>query len=409
MRRFEYGRVESRELHSRVVAALAVECGGKADVIGLLGEIVARRTFVPEGFADPRDYCVRALRMSADQAVRRLRAARTAHQFPSLLPAIADGRLGVTAVNTLGPHLSAENCDELVALAAGKTIEELERALRARQAPAPAPVLERVADCGSPVVADASVEMVPQAPAPAGSDVPLEMAQPTEPVFEAPAPVVRRVAITAAVLEKLESAKALLSHVTRDECTVLERALDTLIAKLQAKKFGKTERPRAARARRASGDSRHIPAHVRREVFERDGGRCTFVGDHGHRCETRDLLQFDDIVPRARGGKPTVDNLRLRCRAHNQLEAERVFGTEFMARKRAARREREALAPELDAKRNDLIAGLRNLGYSATQAKWAAAHCMERLELSLDRLIVHAVSYLAPVSARRREAPAPGA
>lgn len=159
MRRFDYGRVESRELHPRVVAALAVEYGGKADVVGLLGEIVARRTFVAEGFADPREYCVRALRMSADQAVRRLRAARTVHAFPALLPAVAAGRLGVTAINTLGPHLSADNVDELVALAAGRTIEELGRALRSRQAPAPA-------DSGAP----------------------LEMAQPMEPVFEAPAP-----------------------------------------------------------------------------------------------------------------------------------------------------------------------------------------------------------------------------
>jgi len=28
-----------------------------------------------------------------------------------------------------------------------------------------------------------------------------------------------------------------------------------------------------------------------------------------------------------------VENLRLRCRAHNQFEAERAFGAEFMERK----------------------------------------------------------------------------
>ena len=395
--------MESCELHPRVVAALAVECGGKADVIGLLGEIVARRTFVPEGFADPRDYCVRALRMSGDQAVRRLRAARTAHQFPALFPAIADGRLGVTAVNTLGPHLSSENCDELVALAAGRTIEELERALRARQAPAPAPVLERVADSGSPMVADAPVETVPQAPAPADSDVSLEMAQPTEPVFEAPAPVVRRVGLTAQLQEKLEYAKALLAHVTRDEGEVLERALDTLIAKLEAKKFGKTERPRAGRA---SSNPRYIPMDVRRKVYVRDEGRCTFVGDHGHRCETRDALQFDHIITFADGGKSTVPNLRLRCRAHNHLEAERRFGAGFMQRKR---QEREALAPELVAKQEDLINALRNLGYTATQAKSTAARCADRLDLSFENLFCLAMKYLAPPSARRTEAPAPAA
>jgi len=409
MRRFEYGRVESRELHPRLVAAMAVEYGGKADVLGLLGEIVARRTFVPEGFVDPRDYCVRALGMSPDQAVRRLRAARTVQAFPALFPAIAGGRLGVTAINTLGPHLSIENCDELVALSAGRTIEELERALRARQAPAPAPMLGRVVDCGSSAAMNVEEAMVPQAPAPADPDESSEVVPVGEPVFVAPEPVVRRVAITAGVLEKLEYAKALLAHATRDEGTVLERALDALIAKLEARKLAKTKRPRAAGAKRTSTDPRHVPAEVRRAVAARDDGRCTFVGDHGHRCESREELEFDHVAPVAKGGASTVENVRLRCRAHNQLEAERAFGGEFMRRKREARREREALAPDLAARQADLIAGLRTLGHSATQAKWAAAQCADRLELSLEGLFRHALTYLSPPSARRSQAPAPAA
>jgi 5-methylcytosine-specific restriction endonuclease McrA len=405
MRRFEYGRLESRELHPRVVAALAVERGGKVDVLGLLGEIVARGVFVPEGFDDPRDYCIRALGMSPDQASRRLRAARTVHAFPALLPAIAAGRLGVTAVNTLGPHLTRENCGELIALAAGRAIEDLERALRARVAPATAPMLERVANTGSADTGNVAVEQVPQAPAPADSNVCGEIAEPMEPVFLDSEPIARRVAISANVQAKLEYAKALLAHVTRCESEVLERALDALVAKLEARKFGKTGRPRAARASR---DPRHIPAEVRRAVVARDEGRCTFVGDHGHRCETRDALQFDHIVPVARGGASTEDNLRLRCRAHNQLEAERAFGAAFMQRKREARRTK-ALAPEQVAKRNDLVAGLRTLGYSAARAKWAAAQCADRLELSLEGLFRHALACLAPASLRRTQAPAPAA
>jgi hypothetical protein len=398
MRRFEYDRFETRELHARVMAAMAAEHGGKADVLGLLGEIVARRAFVPEGFDDPKDYCVRGLGMSGDQALRRLRAARTAHEFPALLPAIAKGRLGVTAVNTLGPHLTSENCDELVALAAGRTIEELECALRARLAPRCASLLERVTDSGSLDVEDAGIALGPQAPAPADPGCPATPAPMTEPVFVAPEPVARRVAITAAGQEKLAYAKALLAHVTRDEGVILERALDALIAKLEARKFAKTGQPRPARP---STDPRHVPAEVRRAVVARDGGRCTFEGDHGHRCGTRNALQFDHIVPVAKGGQSTVDNVRLRCRAHNQLEAERAFGTAFMQRKRAA------LAPEHQAKQRDLIGGLRTLGYSAQQAKWAAAQCADRLELSLEGLFRHALTYLAPTSARRTAAPAP--
>jgi len=36
----------------------------------------------------------------------------------------------------------------------------------------------------------------------------------------------------------------------------------------------------------------------------------------------------------ARGGRASVDGIRLLCRAHNQYEAERVFGGAFMQGKR---------------------------------------------------------------------------
>ena len=76
--------------------------------------------------------------------------------------------------------------------------------------------------------------------------------------------------------------------------------------------------------------SRHIPAAVRDEVFCRDGGQCTFVGPDGRRCQARDQLELDHILPYSLGGGHEVDNLRLRCKQHNLLEAEKHFGREFM-------------------------------------------------------------------------------
>jgi 5-methylcytosine-specific restriction endonuclease McrA len=38
-------------------------------------------------------------------------------------------------------------------------------------------------------------------------------------------------------------------------------------------------------------------------------------------------LEFHHVVPFADGGKATVENIELRCRSHNQYEAERWFGT----------------------------------------------------------------------------------
>jgi hypothetical protein len=61
-------------------------------------------------------------------------------------------------------------------------------------------------------------------------------------------------------------------------------------------------------------------------VFARDGGRCALVARNGRRCEERRFLEFHHVVPHAAGGKPTVDNIERRCRAHNGYEVDRYFG-----------------------------------------------------------------------------------
>ncbi|PYR55121.1 MAG: hypothetical protein DMF85_20480, partial [Acidobacteria bacterium] len=71
--------------------------------------------------------------------------------------------------------------------------------------------------------------------------------------------------------------------------------------------------------------SRHVPAEVKRKVWERDGGQCAFVGAGG-RCAERSFLEFHHVVPFADGGPSTATNLQLRCRPHNAYEAELRFG-----------------------------------------------------------------------------------
>jgi hypothetical protein len=70
----------------------------------------------------------------------------------------------------------------------------------------------------------------------------------------------------------------------------------------------------------------------RRAVFERDGERCTFIDAEGHRCPATSWLELDHVIPRARRGTSELGNLRVRCRAHNLLHAERTFGQEHVER-----------------------------------------------------------------------------
>ncbi|MBX3230566.1 MAG: HNH endonuclease, partial [Labilithrix sp.] len=66
-----------------------------------------------------------------------------------------------------------------------------------------------------------------------------------------------------------------------------------------------------------------------------------FVSPDGERCPAREWLEVDHRQPRALGGAGTLENVRILCRAHNRLAAERAFGVEHVARKieeaRAAR------------------------------------------------------------------------
>ena len=77
----------------------------------------------------------------------------------------------------------------------------------------------------------------------------------------------------------------------------------------------KTERRLPAKPRVIG---RAIPAAVKRQVWERDRGCCSYVDrGSGRRCGSRHLLQVDHIFPYALGGGAELDNLRLLCAAHH--------------------------------------------------------------------------------------------
>ena len=69
------------------------------------------------------------------------------------------------------------------------------------------------------------------------------------------------------------------------------------------------------------------PSAVRRTVWTRDRGRCAFIGTHG-RCAEAAFLEYHHRQPFAAGGKATVENIELRCRAHNAYEAKLFFSSD---------------------------------------------------------------------------------
>jgi len=100
--------------------------------------------------------------------------------------------------------------------------------------------------------------------------------------------------------------------------------------KLRAKSLASV--PHAIRERPKSR-SRYIPIELRRQVWSRDKGCCSYKDfKTGKRCGSKSGLELDHIHDFASGGDHRVDNLRLRCRAHNTLAAVDRFGALKMSR-----------------------------------------------------------------------------
>jgi len=360
-----------------------------SELLVYLGEVDARKLYARFATSSMFAFCVQKLRLSEPSAYRYLAAARLARRYPLALERLEQGRVHLAALGLLSKHVDDENGCELLELADGKSKRELERALAARFPRADVP---------------SSIRKLPEprngagqrAPGPPPADAP-------GPSTALPNPVTPAVSVAAAdselnggnannkaapsaasrprveplrarryriqfstsqsFVDKLEKAQALLGHQvpSGDLEAVLEMALETLVAAKMKQKFALTDKPRKTRPppttpkpgsdKPASAEplsdkpaksvsSRHIPAAVKRAVLERDGMRCSYVDESGHRCKQISSLEFHHQKPFARGGLPTADNLTLRCRSHNFYQAELDFGPATLRRRMLERRAR---------------------------------------------------------------------
>jgi hypothetical protein len=423
-----------RDLHS----LLARECATTAALLAHLAEVDVRRLYAAAGYPSMFAYCIEQLHLSEEAAYKRIRVARVARQFPVVFEWIADGRLHTSGVVILAAHLTPENADELFAAATHQSTAGIERVLAERF---PRPDLPaRIEALTPPTTFDLSapgrVESADQQLSPGTVEVTDEPSAPgriesadgqLSPGTVGPRARVAPLApgrygvqftMGQATYERLRHAQSLLGHSvpSGNLSEVFDRALDALIVRLEQRKYAATTRPH--QPQRSSANPRHVPAEVRRAVWQRDGGRCTFVSAAGHRCEARTRLEFDHVEPVARGGRATVKGLRLRCRAHNQYAAECTFGADFMNGKREAAqrgtarraaeeaRARAAAAAEearirAAAAAQEVVPWLQALGFRASEARRAAASCEAIPDAPLEERVRVALSRLAPGRVRR--------
>ena len=322
------------QLLSRLKSAASREREATAHLIALLAEMDARKLYLAEGYASLFVYCTRCLHLSEHSAYGRIEAARAARKFPIVLELLSDGSITLTTVCLLASHLNEENHRALLEAARHRSKREVEQQVAAL---APRPdvpsAIRRLPQLKAPVVQTAGalvdLDLADSGDHKADSTLLPSVAPVRQPVTVVTplSPERYKVQLTVGrdTHDKLRRVQDLLRHVVPngDPAAIFDRALTLLLNDLERRRLSKVERPRPAQGTNSRG--RYVAAQVKREVWARDDGRCAFVGADG-RCEERGLLELHHVVPFADGGPTTVENLQLRCRAHNAYAARAYFG-----------------------------------------------------------------------------------
>jgi 5-methylcytosine-specific restriction endonuclease McrA len=362
----ELKSIPDDELLRRLAEILRQSRRVEADIVAHIGEVDSRRLYARTASPSMFAYCTEVLHLSEAEAYLRIAAARASREHPTILAMLADGRLHLTAIGKLAPHLTVENREALLERAAHKSKREIDE-LVAELAPRPdAPAVMRrmperraqtllapALQAGSRRVAPALALRLdgvasPLEPPPAGIATPepglrpdgvvaSAAVGPARPAVVAPlAPGRYKVQFTASaeLHDKLERLRALMrSSVPDGDLTaIIEQAVTEKLERLESRRFARTRTPRKALAESdTSPKTRQIPAAVKRAVYERDQGRCHHVDAQGRRCAARERLEYHHRRPFGLGGDHSVENIVLACRGHNASLAEVDYGRKAIA------------------------------------------------------------------------------
>ncbi|MBI1862179.1 MAG: HNH endonuclease [Deltaproteobacteria bacterium] len=228
-------------------------------VLDYLGEVDRRRLWLKEGYASLYDFCIRYLGYSEGETHRRIQACRLSQKVVEVKPLLENGTLSLTSLTLLSPVLEKSNAQDL---------------------------LPKVINKPSREVADILAKEFPE-------KIQKE---------------ILKIVLDEELKELLEQAKRLASE--KDGAVLLKRVLKSFV---RQKKTRNTVTPR---------HTHRVLAHTAKEVKDRDGYQCSYVGPNGVRCNQTAHLQIDHIRPYALGGSSRdLENLRLLCRAHNLAKA----------------------------------------------------------------------------------------
>jgi len=272
------------------------------EVLQHLREIERRSLYAEIGYSSLFEYAVKELKYSEGAAQRRISSVRLIRDVPEVEEKIKTGKLSLSALSQAQVFFRQEKIG---------TSAKLE-------------ILESLEGKSSRIVE---------------RELALKSSQPEKFIHEKLRTVSKthtelKFLVDEALLNDIEELRCLLGvHASTSNIqTTIQSTMQTTVAYAVRHAFKKLrpKNPKNLPPTLAVKISRYVPQEIKRQVWKRDSGQCTYQ-HKGNRCLSKFALELDHVKPFSNGGTSTPQNLRLRCRAHNQLTAIKEIGFEKMA------------------------------------------------------------------------------
>ena len=271
-----------------------------------LREVERRRLFAVLGYSSLHEYCRQDLHWSEGSAHRRISSMRLLKELPELEKKLETGILNLSLLSQAQsflrrePTKTLEEKRECLTALEGKSTREAERVLLKRASQPEKHLPEKI-----------------------------------RAISETHAQVTFTADQT--LIDEIRELQGLLAHTHPGMSIedVIRHAVNDSLKRLKPKAPKSPPAPESAPElkKETRRDSAYVPAEIKRAVWHRDRGECSYIHTKsGRKCASRYALEYDHFQPRRLGGPTTVQNLRLRCRTHNQLAAIQTYGQNQMAR-----------------------------------------------------------------------------
>lgn len=350
------------------------------EVIRYIAEISRRLLYAKEAYPSLYSFLTEKYRYSPGAAYRRIQAAEVSEIAPDILKLLSEGKFNLMTISLIAPHITKENSKMLIQKVAGKSkmaveyiVADLfgkEKVYRDKiwRLPLLKTKIEKtrsfqqdsvstggnkkdmlfhgVTESCTSIGQNSGETKVETASSQNGREANRDDSREVGVRTKGSAPsalarevfgLIRKVKIEfvadEAVAQKLERAKEILRHKfpAGKLQDIFDQALEDLLEKRDPeRKIAKIDLSGSGEGRASRVESRYISAQLKMKIWQRDGGRCTYVSPLGKRCPERGKLEMDHVQPWALGGHTSEANLRLLCSAHNKYQAFKTFGKRFV-------------------------------------------------------------------------------